>query len=370
MNTERLFDFLDRLSKEAQSIGISQQLDQMSSHCANMVSQPQQPAHQTNFSSVLDTLEESLSQSWFSKMTPLEDEILTSIELGSLRNAELIHTIRKTLSENSVLPAILQKTVVRYTETIKAALQKAQTTRNGLKDLGFEGDKLSSGIGEVAMRIPRGLIDENFEGFISDAKFLNDLMATTSEIVLGEPTPLKLRSIASSDYAIYLEMLPEVVGFTVLAIERVMNGYKTLLEMKVLKQQLSDRHLPEDISKLIQEQIDERIKEVARKGVEEAIAEWKPKAKTGRLNELKILAGKRLGELTRKIESGYELDGRVGYEELSDEDEGSAEQNKLKEIDFNVRKQLQTIRSQVIEAERLKEIGFDGTTVEPKDESD
>lgn len=367
MNTERLFEFLDRLTTEAKSLNLNKKLNELSSNSTNMVNQPQVGSYQTAFSTVLDSLEQALHESWFGKMTPFEAEVLSSIDLEALEDGKFVRDIRQTLAASSVLPAVLQETVSTLNNNIKTGLQKAENARDSLKELGFEAEEVEKGVGEIALRIPRNLIDENFDGFINDASFFNDLIATTSEIVLGEPTQLKLRSIASSDYAIFLEMLPEIVGFTVLAIERVMNGYKTLLEIKVLKQQLASREVPEELTDHIQKDIDKRLDEVARKGAEEAIAQWETKAKKERLNELTTLAGKRLGELMTKLEAGYQLDGRVGYEDLEDDEEGAEEQNRLREMDLNVRLRIQKIRSEVIESERLQQIDFEGPT-EPNDD--
>jgi len=182
---------------------------------------------------------------------------------------------------------------------------------------------------------------------------------------------LTLRSLASSDYGIFLEVGPAVVAFTVLTIERMMAFYKTILEIRVLRDQLKQRDTPEAVLAAIEEDLQKRLKDVAKKALAEALKEFKPKSEAGRTNELKTLAASNFTKLMERLDKDYDLDGRIGHaEKAPDDPEQKAEHERLIATDQKVRRSIKLIRKQIRESKNLKALEYKPDDEPPKPDDD
>lgn len=359
MNTERLYELLTQLTQEAKRIRLVDLMDELIQHISNQVNEPSNAAHQTSFSSTQLKLKVAVASSWFVRLTPLESDVLEKMDLGLLVGWRLPNRISELVRNNGMLPAVVRDQLGDMAKRVKRGLEDASNTLASFAALGFDEGELDVGVGELAMRIPREVISQRFSSFIEDAQFLHDLVSVAIEIVEGKPDDPTLRSLASSDYAIFLQVAPAVVGFTVLAIERVMAGYKTVLEIRVLQNQLKERDGPKEAFDALEAHLEKRMKEVARRGIEAALKEMKPKVSKERLNELKNLAAVRFTQLIERLEKGYDLDGRVGHADVApDDDAEKAEHDKLVQTDAQVRRGIRAVRKQIKEAKGLKVLEY------------
>lgn len=363
MNTERLYELLEKVRREVVRVGVTEKLDELIQHITNQVNEPQNGAHQTGFSQALTQLRARYQLSWFMQLTPLETDVLEKIGLGILIGRRLPARLVELVRNNGMLPAVVRDALTQISTDLKTQLGYVATTIKSFEQLGLDEGGLAPGVGELALKIPREGIDESFSSFIEDAKFLDALVGTSVEIVEGKHDKLTLKSLASSDYNIALEVAPQVVAFVVLAIERVMAGYKTVLEIRVLRDQLKARQAPDAAIASIEEDIEKRVKEIARKGLDEALKEMKLKLPSGRGNEVKTHAASLFRKLVEKLENGYDLDGRVGHEEIAPEDEQEkAEHEQLVAIDRKVRLGIKVVRKQISESKNLKALEYQPET--------
>lgn len=360
MNTERLYELFEKLTAESSRAAVVEKLEQLIQHITNQVNEPTNANHQTEFSKVLTQLRDAMGKSWFNQLTPLESDVLEKMDLDILVGQRLTNRISELMRENGMLPAVVRDELIKINGRLKKGLEDVKNTISNFQNLGLdEGTALEPGVGELALRIPRDFIGQSFSSFIEDAQFLKDLVTTNVELIEGKHDDLTLRSLASSDYGIFLEVGPQVVAFTVLAIERMMALYKSILEIRVLRDQLKERGVPAAGLEPIEANVQERIDEVARKGIEDALKEIKAKADKARANELKNHAVLLFTRLLEKLENNYDLDGRIGHADKPPEAEAEkAEHDKLVATDQQVRKAIKAIRRQIRDSKNLKALEY------------
>lgn len=258
------------------------------------------------------------------------------------------------MRDDGMLPAVVREELSSIVKIIKQKLTTAVDTKNNLTKLGFASEKIGVGSAELAYRIPRAVIDNRYSTFLQDAEFFHSLVTTMSEIVLGTTPELELQGLSSSAFSIFLNIDPEVVAFTILAIERAMNGYKTILEIRVLRDQMKSRGVTEDALAPVEANIQPTIDDVFRTALLSTIKETSTSASKERKNELVNHGSILLRQLSEKMEEGYEVDARVGYSEEEIEDEAEKTKNDLyREIDKTIRKAIKNVRKHIGATKRL-----------------
>ena len=354
MNTERLYELLSQLEIETSKLDLLGKLDRLVEYVGQQVSDPSNAEHQTNFSSSRKELEVSLRESWFSQLTPLEADVLNSMGLDYLIGQKLPRRLKQIMRDDGMLPAVVRDELSSIVQVIKSKLTTAVDTKNNLSKLGFVSEKIEVGSAELAYRIPRAAIDNRYSTFLEDAQFYHSLVTIMSEIVLGATPELELQGLSSSAFSIFLNLDPEVVAFTILAIERAMNSYKTILEIRVLRDQMKNRGVTEEALAAIEANIQSTLDEVFRTALLSAIKETKTSASKERKNELVNHGSILLRQLSEKMEEGYEVDARVGYSEEDIEEESEKTINdRYREIDKKIRKAIKSVRKHIGATKRL-----------------
>ena len=371
MNTERLYELLSQLEIETAKLDLLGKLDRLVEYVGQQVSDPSNAEHQTNFSNSRKELEVSLRESWFSQLTPLEADVLDSMGLDYLIGQKLPRRLKQIMRDDGMLPAVVRDELSSIAQVIKLKLTTAVDTKNNLTKLGFVSEQIGVGSAELAYRIPRAVIDNRYSTFLQDAEFYHSLVTTMSEIVLGATPELELQGLSSSAFSIFLNLDPEVVAFTILAIERAMNGYKTILEIRVLRDQMKSRGVTEDALAAIEANIQSTLDEVFRTALLSTIKETRTSASKERKNELVNHGSILLRQLSEKMEEGYEVDARVGYSEEDIEEESEKTKNdRYREIDKAIRKAIKSVRKHIGATKRLNVLEHSSFQGEAEEESE
>jgi hypothetical protein len=136
------------------------------------------------------------------------------------------------------------------------------------------------------------------------------VLAPYSELAGKSRPPLTVSTIFSSDFGVLVSMAPEAAGFLALAVERVIAGYKTILEIRRLRQEASEQRLPESVLTGIDEHAKTQMEETIERTVSELLDRSEGIART-RQNELRKELRDSLAALARRIDEGYNIDVRA-----------------------------------------------------------
>ncbi|MEL6568809.1 MAG: hypothetical protein AAFQ22_10355 [Pseudomonadota bacterium] len=352
MNTERLYDLLNRIGEEVEEKNILSELKKLKKFFDQLVANPADPAQQNNIASSLDLLEEYFSQSWFSRLTPEETRTLSGMGFSELIDGQVVRYIRDQIRDNGMLPAVVRDHLQEKIVGISNNIDLSSALKTSLDHLGFEPTPLPIGVGEAGFTIPRRAISEHYREFVDDAKFFGDLAASAVELVEGKARPVRLISVASSDYSIFIELAPSTIAFLVLAIERATNFYKTTLEIRMLQQQLKSRNVSGEVVEKLEHDVNEKEEAAVRQGVEAAIAEHSISATKGRKAELVNLLSSHLKKFLSKLENDYVFDARIGTAraEAEEADENQEAEETASQADQDIRQKIAIIKSLIDQA--------------------
>lgn len=185
-------------------------------------------------------------------------------------------------------------------------------------------EDLNPGEAELSILIPRLAVGERLGSLGLEFVDLEKLVGPFAELATGSRPEVRVRSIASSDYGVFLDIAPQAAAFMAVAVERVVALYKQLLEIRRLRQEMSDQGVTEDgVSG-----IDAHANELMSAGIEELadeLADSTSVVDQHRSNELKI----ELRLSLNSIDQGYSIDVRAQPPEPAEIAGGRTEKNLL-----------------------------------------
>ena len=101
----------------------------------------------------------------------------------------------------------------------------------------------------------------------------------------------------------------------------MINGYKSILEIRLLRQQLLNQGLTEEELGPVEDHAERRMKDEVRTYVDEVVADRLAEPRNGREHELAMELRNSLNAIANRIDAGYNFDVRVGNAEPPGEDQ-------------------------------------------------
>lgn len=326
MNAERLNRILTDLSKDLKKEKTLSLLQQVRDNLQNQVNQPNQPTFQTNLVSSLDQLYANLSTSSYNNYSPSWKEIISEISGRTLFGIDLKAEIEKIFSTNAITPAKALEDVKSIYDNFQRFENAIGNTINGLKELGINREELEKGECELGYSIPRNFIENRLSDLKKEINELLFILNHISEAVTGEKQEFKVKTISYSDFLLYIIIGLQIADTLSKATERILNHYKQVLEIRVLRNQLKEKGIPDDKTQGIEEHVNSLMeKEI--KTIAAEITKSNKKGEQGRKNELENGVIIALNKLANRIDKGFKVEIRVESlpepkkgEEQNDED--------------------------------------------------
>lgn len=325
MNVERLHRILIDLDEELKTDNIVTLLQQVRDHLQNQVNQPNQPTHQTNLVNSLKKLYKALESSDYNDYSPSWKEIISEIsgeiELGAL----LKQKIENILATNSITPANALEEIKQIFNDLQTFQTAIKNTLTGFEALGIEEEDLDAGQCELGYTIPREIVENKLSELKNEIAELNFILNNISEAVTGEKQEYKVKTISSSDFLLYVIIGLQVADVLSNATERILNIYKSILEIKQLRNQLKDKGIPASKTKSIETHANGMMKDEINAIVKEVMDEHYD-GDNGRKNELQNGLTISLNKLANRIDKGFNVEIRVEpLPEPEEEEEPTAE---------------------------------------------
>lgn len=310
MNAERLHVIAHAIQSEMQELGIVPNLQQLIGSLQKVVSQPQQPEHQKALDNKLGELNEQLEKAPSNRFSPAWRQILKETGVEALLGSSLADRLRAVFVRHQITPAIALdeiREIHREVDEFKSAIEQVT---HAFAALHISAQDLEPGQCEIGFLIPRAAVDNRLDEFAKELAELNFMLTTFSELVTTKRDSFDIRSVSSTDLAVYLAVMPQVAACMAVAVERLIYTYKSLLEIRKLKAGLEEKGVPD--KKL--EGIEEHAATVMKEGIEEIIDEIFEHyctVKGERKNELKNALRFTLNKLANRIDRGYNIEIRV-----------------------------------------------------------
>ncbi|MCL6272540.1 hypothetical protein M3P19_00885 [Muricauda sp. 2012CJ35-5] len=343
MNVERLHRVLIDLKNDLQIEKTVALLLSVNNNLQKQVNQPNQPTHQSNLAKSLKDLYKSLENSAYNTYPPGWKAVITQISQGTNLGIELKNEIENVITSNKIVPTIAHEQIKTIYNNLSRFMTGIGSTLTGLEILGIENEELDDGQCELGYSIPREYVDNKLSALKKEINELNFILDHITEAILGEKLEYKVKTISSSDFILYVIIGLQVADVLSKALERMLTHYKTILEIRELRNKLNEKGVPESKTKSVESHVNgmmvEEIRAIAKDVIEEHYEEKNP-----RKNELEnglIIA---LNKLANRIDQGFKVEVRVqSLPEPEEEEETNNEYEKTKAIIDSIKAHAQNI---------------------------
>lgn len=311
MNTERLHKILTEIQKEFNQNNLLTQLQTVRENLTNQVNNPQQPVYQQNLVVALSELRENLNSSSYNNFSPGWKQIIEELGGHNLLGIELKNSIDEIFNRNQITPAAALDNIniiVTQVEHLKTAIDEVIS---GFTKLKIEKEDLIAGQCEMGYSIPREFVENRLSSLSKEVSELNFILGTLSETITGKKEEFIVKTISSSDFLLYVIISLQVADVISNAIEKIINNYKKILEIKILRNQLKEKGVPEKATKEIEEHANSSMEELIRKIANEVITQYHSGQDEGRRNELENATVIALNKIANRIDKGFNIEFRV-----------------------------------------------------------
>jgi hypothetical protein len=318
MNVERLHAIAAALRLELEQTNQVGLLGTLVSALTNQVNAPQDASQQQQVVQTLNSLEDRLAVAASNDYPATWRQVLDEIGASELLGNSLGQSLRETFARNQITPAIARDQISALLERSQRFSAALDQVADGLAYLRIGQDELEPGEAEVSVGIPRPAVREDLPTLGSEFGELQKILGPFLELSGGSRPPLKVKTISSSDFVVYLAMAPGAALSVATALDKILDVYKKLLEVRRLRQEMSDQGVTDsDLAA-----VDARANSMMAEGTK-AIAEEMVSAASlddpGRANELRIELRLSLNALANRIDHGYHIDVRAEPDAAADE---------------------------------------------------
>jgi hypothetical protein len=311
MNAERLHAVCLAIKTEMDSQTSVAALQQVVNFISRVVSQPQQPNHQAQLGTVLTQFYEKLRDAPSDRFSPAWRQTVDELGGSDLLGSSLVQSVRAIFERNQITPSVAQKEVQSVFEALQKFAQAIDSTVTGLSQIGIGAEKLAPGECELGILVPRHAVKDSLKEFGEELQDLDFILSTFSEVATGKRDSLPIKTISSSDLMVFLAALPPVAACVAHAAERLINAYKTLLEIRKLQGELKKQGLKDDEMTGIGEHANAVMTTAVEDITVEVIEQYFHGKDKGRKNELTNAVRISLNKLANRIDAGFSVEVRA-----------------------------------------------------------
>lgn len=309
MNADRLHALARQLRDELEQENIPKVLSDLVAALNSVVQQPQQPGPQQQLSQHRNQLRELLQNAQSNNFSPAWRQHLTELGIEQLLGNDLLAKVESVFSRNEITPAAAVEELEPLSQEVDQLQQHLEQTTTGLAGLGIGQEQLDPGQFEIGVLIPRRSVDNELGQLGTEFHELRKILLPFYELATGSRPEPEIRAIASSDFTAFLSADPAVAAAIAFAVERVIKLYKSILEIRTLRQGLVDQQLPEKVLEPIQTHVEAIMED----GLVELASDLRDEFRAeqdARGNELLLEIQRSLRAIANRIDEGFNFEVR------------------------------------------------------------
>ena len=248
---------------------------------------------------------------------------------GNLRNL-----IDDAFTQNGVTLAVVKDFVLQTHTELSYFYDKVKNLITGFEGLGIGFEQLEPLTAELGVLIPKRKNKDNLEYFAKDVASLNRELKVFDELVNGKVSNFRINSISSSDFSVFIDMLPATIQTVTSVIHQIMLAYEKLLGIRKNLEDLRKNKAP----KKVVDSMEDWAKDIMEKEIEsitaDLLGQFKGvKREEGRDNEIKVAVKLNVRKLAGRIDVGYNFSARIGPPpEIQDEENPTAKEEEQKQL--------------------------------------
>jgi hypothetical protein len=325
MNAERLHAIVNGLAEDLAATNTPALVRQL----ANALQQSaQDPSQQQTASSVRQQLEEALSSASSDKFSPAWRQSLEELGVADLFGSALLAQIEAILARNEITPSAAAADLTPIADRLDGLNDAIEQLRPGFEFFNVGAEDLAPGEFEIGFLIPRQAVDDELQELGDEFARLKRILGPFLELATGSRDDVHVRSLASSEFQVFLDSAPTVAALIAMAVERLIASYANIMNIRIAHQQLKDSGMSEAALAPIKSEADSMMKQDIGQLVDELLTA-NQQADQGRANELRTELISSLNALANRIDRGYGVEVRAG--EVPEPDEEAEESDEERE---------------------------------------
>ena len=325
MNASRLLEIVQLLVDTENRKKIQDTLNNANSTLSNLVSQPSQPSHQSEFAAALEKLR-TLMNEVREGFQPAQIKLLEEIRGARFFTDDLASEIGGWVAENVATLAVAQEKLNVLLSERDSYVTEIRQLRDILVKVGIEVNGLEAGQAEIGFLLPRELFDNHLERLIKELDVVKKIVRAFSEAATGSVEQIEVRQISTSDPLFFFGLTPVTIGLIGASVTWALNTWKQIEEIRKIRAQTEN--IPAFKGKPIEKMFEEMIKSQVEQAVAEQTAEIMKDVKgdKARKNEQTIQIKWALESIISRIERGMIVEIRLLPPPVPKADEGEEQQ--------------------------------------------
>ncbi len=245
-------------------------------------------------------------------MQPYARQVIDDMRIADLLPPTFQSSITRAIAERSFDPAGLAGELRSIASAATTKTGHIAAIDTGFTALGVEYERVDSDAAELGFLIPREVVGETLKNLTDEFDELSKLLRAINELVAAEDYDPRVLTISSSWWQVFLDLNPEQILVWVLAIERIVNLFKSNLEIKALQKQLGDKEMPKQITDLIEKEVEKRVSTEIKALATEIRRDYSKVNDAARLNEIETQLRQGLIYLAKRMNQGAHVEINVG----------------------------------------------------------
>ncbi|PKA10624.1 hypothetical protein CH372_18455 [Leptospira meyeri] len=332
MNIENFNQITIKFQKDITKDNLINHLNELVENLANFVNQPQHPTYQQNIANIRTNLKSILEKSETNKYSPYSKEILDEIGFKNLRGIDLSNRIESSFLNNSITPSIAHQEISGIQANFNKLFNALTSTNKNFEILGIKSNELENNQSEIGIIIPRLAVKEKIDYFIKELQEIKLIIGDFNELAIGSRPEIELKTIASSEYQILLNILPVTATCLIISIEKLIKIYKDILDIRKARRELKEKGVPDENLSGIEQYANSKMENGITESIQELITKFGTNLEDGRKRELEISLKYSMNKISNRIDQGYNFDIKMKIEESKKNKETSqSEEDKLNE---------------------------------------
>lgn len=319
MNAERLHAIARAITEDIEASELLPTLQTLNSALSNLAQQPGDANAQQQAADSRTRLGTLLTASAVNDFSPLWQQTVEELGFADLLGTRLLARIEDLFVQHQVTPAVIQERVNEWLAALTTLKSQLDALLATLQQLNIGDETLEPGQVEVGVIIPRGAVNSQLTGFGKELQLIEKLFGPFLELATGSRPPLELVTISSSDFGVFCLMVPSAAGLISWGVDKILGTYKTILEIRLLRQQLNEHGLADEELASVDSHANDRMEKANEDLSVEIVASTTVIKEEGRRNELTTAVRLSLNGIANRIDAGYNFEVRAALPEGADD---------------------------------------------------
>lgn len=243
---------------------------------------------------------------------PYAQQVISELSLNEVLPPKLNDAIAKIISDKGFDPAGLSADLRQLAATATEKINQVVSIDEGFTGLDVEFERVPKSSAEVGFLLPREVVGETLKDLTAEFGQLGKLVRAVNELVGADNYDPRVVTISSSWWQVFLDLDPNQILVWVLAIERIVNLFKSNLEIKNLQKQLGDREIPREITDMIEKEVQKRVSLAIHDLASEIRKDHSKVDDEARMNEVENQLRQGLFYLAKRMNQGAQIEINVG----------------------------------------------------------